>query len=393
MYKKIKRKIQSFVKSRTSIHAKVVEIKSSQPTSKGRVLLSYVIDPFLCKAGEAISHDHTHHWESYQIAETFLSLGYDVDVISYLNNCFRPSCRYDYFVAARTNFQRISQLLNPDCIKVAHLDTAHWIVNNAAAYQRMLDVKNRKGVSVSSAKLVEKNQAIEYADLATILGNQFTIDSYKYASVPIYRIPISVPQTYPWVESKNFDACRNNYMWFGSSGLVHKGLDLVLEAFAEMPEYNLTVCGPIEKDKEFSAAYHKELYETSNITTADWIDIKGKAFRDLAENTLGLVYPTCAEGGGGSVISCMHAGIVPVLSVEASVDIKDFGTLLSENSIEQIKCAIRELSSQREEFLRDSARKAWEYAREHHTQTRFTEEYAAFVKNILLAYTKKANAS
>ena len=33
--------------------------------------------------------------------------------------------------------------------------------------------------------------------------------------------------------------------------MVHKGLDLVLEAFAGMPEYHLTVCGPVAKEKDF----------------------------------------------------------------------------------------------------------------------------------------------
>jgi hypothetical protein len=31
---------------------------------------------------------------------------------------------------------------------------------------------------------------------------------------------------------------------------------LVLNIFAEMPEYNLTVCGPIQKEKDFEKVYY-----------------------------------------------------------------------------------------------------------------------------------------
>ena len=108
---------------------------------KGNVLLSYVIEPFLLKDGQEISNAHTHDWESYQIAKTFLDLGYAVDIIDYNNSHYVPQKKYAIFVSARTNFQRIADLLNPDCIKIVHLDTAHWLFNNSAAYKRCLSLK------------------------------------------------------------------------------------------------------------------------------------------------------------------------------------------------------------------------------------------------------------
>src|SRR5512139_2319660 len=163
------------------------EIISLRPAGSacGNVLLSYVIDPFLLSDTRCISNDHTHHWESYQIAQTFLKYGYAVDVISYLNRTFVPTKNYDFFVAARTNFDRIAGFLNKSCIKVAHFDTAHWLFNNQAAYSRLLSVQQRRGVTLADHKMVEPNWAIESADLATTLGNQFTVDTYRYVRKPI----------------------------------------------------------------------------------------------------------------------------------------------------------------------------------------------------------------
>jgi hypothetical protein len=242
--------------------------------NKGNVLISYVIDPFITDMSENEFNSHTRYWESLQIATTFLEMGFCVDIISHKNDSFIPKKSYQYFIGARRNFQYIARKINSDCIKIVHLTVAHWLFNNKAQYERLSAVQVKKGVAIEPGKMVEINFAIENADFATILGNEFTINTYKYANKQIYRIPISTPILYPWPEKKDFQSCRKNFLWFGSEGLIHKGLDIVLEAFVEMTDFQLTVCGPISKEKDFEKAYYKELYETKNIQTVGWIDIK-----------------------------------------------------------------------------------------------------------------------
>jgi glycosyltransferase involved in cell wall biosynthesis len=366
------------------IHSKTVSLRPDTDC-KGNVLIAYIIDPFLRKEGEPISDDHTHYWESFQMAQTFLSHGYAVDVISYENSRFVPGKHYDYFISARTHLETIAARLNSDCIKVAHLDTAHWLFNNHAAYERLYALQQRRTVTLKgSIRIVEPNQAIEVADVATVLGNQFTLDSYGYAGKPIHRIPISSPTLYPWNDTQDIEQRRSHYLWFGSSGFVHKGLDLALEAFAQTPEVSLTVCGPFQQEKGFIKAFHKELYETPNIKAVGWVDVNSPAFLDIARNCIGLVYPSCAEGGGGSAITCMHAAIIPLLSYEASVDIAGHGVLLKESSVTGIIKGIRKVSAMSSEELYRLSRGAWEYARQHHTREVFTREYDDFVSNILL---------
>ncbi len=202
---------------------------------KGDVLLSYIIEPFLLEDGEPVSNAHTHDWESLQIGKTFLNLGYAVDVIDYRDRIFVPRKNYSFFVAARTNFQRIAQLLNKDCIKILHAETSHWLFNNSAAYKRCLAVQKRKGITLQTYKMVEPNWAIEYADYVTIKGNRFTISTYSYARKPFFRTSNPACILYPLEENKNYETCKKNFLWFGSDGLVHKELDLVLEAFAGIP--------------------------------------------------------------------------------------------------------------------------------------------------------------
>jgi len=111
---------------------------------------------------------------------------------------------------------------------------------------------------------------------------------------------------YPWPEEKDFEDCRKRFIWFGGSDLAHKGLDLVLDAFAEMPEYDLAVCGPIQGEKEFERAHYQELYHTPNIHTIGWVDVSSPNFMKIMHNCIGLVYPSCSEGQCGSVVTCMQ---------------------------------------------------------------------------------------
>jgi len=372
------------INRRRQIDVVDTEVVSLKPKTQavGNVLMGFIIEPFLRPPGEPISTAHTHDWESVQMAQTFLDMGYCVDVISYRNECFVPEKKYDIFVAARTNFERIAKLVNTDCIKIVHQDTAHWVHNNHAAYARLLELKRRRGLVLNSIRLIEQNWAMEYADYVTVLGNEFTIETYKYAKKPIYRIPISSP-TYPWLEVRDIDTCRHRFLWFGSSGFVHKGLDLVLEAFAAMPEFHLTVCGPIDRDCRFKEAYHQELYKTPNIHTEGWVDTEGRRFLDIAGSCIGVVYPSCAEGGGGAAITCMHAGLIPILSYEASVDVADFGVILRQSSVEEITAEVRRVAEMSAGECRKRSRQAWEYARRYHTRETFAVGYKAVIRKII----------
>ena len=177
-------------------------------------------------------------------------------------------------------------------------------------------------------------------------------------------MPISQPFLYPYPAGKDFTAARRRFLWFGSGGLLHKGLDRVLEVFAALPDFELTVLGPIDREPEFERAFHRELYETPNIHTHGWIDVASPEFLALALRHLALVYPSCSEGQNGGAVTCMHAGLIPVLSRESGVDLApEYGIELASCSLEEIRGRVLELALRPAEELQAMSRNAWEWAR------------------------------
>jgi glycosyltransferase involved in cell wall biosynthesis len=156
-----------------------------------------------------------------------------------------------------------------------------------------------------------------------------------------------------------------------------------------MPEYHLTVCGAIQKEADFENAYYRELYQTPNINAVGWVDLSSPEFIEIANNCLGLIYPSCAEGQCGGVVTCLHAGLIPIISYESGVDVHDFGLILKNSSIAEIKDSIRKISSFSAQELKLMARKAWEFARAQHTRDRFAEVYREVIEKLIASHYDK----
>jgi glycosyltransferase involved in cell wall biosynthesis len=177
-------------------------------------------------------------------------------------------------------------------------------------------------------------------------------------------------------------------MWFASRGMVHKGLDLVLEAFAELPEYQLTVIGPVEDEPEFVNLYRRELYHTPNIRCAGWLDKGNKQFKEVLDQSVGHIFTSCSESGATGVFETMVGGVIPIVTYESSVDVEDYGIFLKDSSIEEIKEGVKMVAAMPASELKRRARKAWERVHAGNTRVKFAEAYRALIEMLLTKHGK-----
>lgn len=359
-------------------------VSLSSPTGgkRGRVLLAYIVDSFL-KSKLARVTTHTHFLEARLIAEMYLQHDFDIDVIDYRYGDFLPRREYRILVSARTHLASLAERMPSTCLKIAHLDTSHYVFNNRATYQRVWALQQRRGFSSSSVRVVEPNQAIERADVGAVLGNRrFTLPTYAYAGKPLYSLPVVTDFSLPWVERDYADA-RRRFLWLGSGGLVHKGLDVTLEAFCRLPAFELSVCGPLAKEVEFCRQYARELYQQPNVRAFGWVDVISTQFIALAQHAVAFVYPSCAEGQAGAAILALRAGLIPIVSRETGVDVDDFGLVLDDCQPQAIADAVQYLAQLPAAELRRRSRAAWEYAQAHHTPAAYRTAYGRMLAEIL----------
>ncbi|MEX1122691.1 MAG: hypothetical protein WED82_11185, partial [Balneolales bacterium] len=103
-------------------------------------------------------------------------------------------------------------------------------------------------------------------------------------------------------------------------------------------------------------------------------------FKNIVNNCVGIIYPSSAEGGGGCVITAMHAGLIPIVSYQASVDVDDsFGIMLKSNSVEAIKEEIIAISERSHGKLREMSSKAWQVARDRYTRQHYSIQFERMI--------------
>ena len=319
----------------------VVRLPAPGAKNRGTVVLSYLTE---CFQGDPARHYHSNRWECRCMARVLNEAGYAVDAVNHEHRDYTPPSDCVAIIDIHSNLEPLAQRGPKSARKILHATGAYWQFQNQAERDRLAALRDRRGVELPPRRQVPPSRAIEVADFATTTGNDFTVGTFAFAGKEFHRVPVTSTWTQDWNAKKDFATARTRFLWFGSHGLVHKGLDLVLEAFARAPELQLTVAGPVGAEPDFAALYQREL-SLPNIRVIDWIDTRSSGFADLLATHGTVIYPSCSEGGGGSVVTCLHGGLLPIVTREASVDVEDFGFLLRDVKIDTMVAAVRETAS------------------------------------------------
>ena len=302
----------------------------------GYALLSYLTDPFVEPA--AMRH-FSNRWECRQMAQTFLDLGFGVDVIDWFDRRFVPkrlslSDRYRLQLAATCSAGG-RELHEAHACHGQALDVSEFRrVATAPRIARALAV-SCSAAQASADWLRGGIGRLHYCARQPNDGRHVRLCRQTGLSDTAFlRGRISVER------QQGFSSRARRFMWLGSSGMVHKGLDLVLEAFADMPELELVVCGPASGESDFENLYRRELYDTPHLHA--WLDRC-----HIAAVRLDHRWCVCdglsvvLRGSAGSVIVGLHAGLIPIISRETGVDVQDFGVELASCTVDEIRLAAR----------------------------------------------------
>lgn len=364
---------------------KVVKLEPKRGNDlNGCVVISYLTWPFKYGINPIRMRGHTNAQEVVEMANSYLELGFRVEICDWGDRKYCPPKDAKIAIDLHSNLDRWK--LPEECLKILHATGAHWLFQNRAELERLEALRIRKGVVLHPNRLVQPSRAAEEADYIVVLGNEFTAESFDFTGKAIVRVPISSAYEFSYPQERDQEKARRKFLWIGSYGMVHKGLDLVLEAFAGMPELDLTVCGRPEKEDDFFRLYEKELKNMPNIHFQGWCDMGSPEFAEIARSHASVIYPSCSEGGAGSVIHCMHAGMVPICTRESSIDLMDFGILIKQGSVKEVQVACTKFSEMSAEDIEIRARKSYNHVRKIHTHDQFAINYRVFARQIAKKY-------
>jgi glycosyltransferase involved in cell wall biosynthesis len=221
---------------------------------------------------------------------------------------------------------------------------------------------------------------LHQADGVIGIGNEFTRHTYAdIASVSMINGTSLYDDRLEWCP-KDYEAGRQHYLYFAGGGNVHKGLDLLLEAFTGL-EQHLWIGSPI--DKKFAAVYAKELKHATNIHNLGWIQPRGRQFYQLMRLCNFCILPSCSEGQSQSVLECMNQGLIPVISHPAGIDVSNFGIWIDPCTIDRIRELVQEIASWPVERYKTMSLNAREVVRSAYSEESFSLELEKAIKTLI----------
>ena len=344
-----------------------------------RALLSYIVYPFRYR----MKNTHTNHYEAITWGKILDELGYQVDITQYDDKSIDVS-NYDVICGFGEVFFRC--IYTADCrAKMIFYSTGREnCLQNYETLKRIKNVHEKKGVWLGeSSRFVEKSYTSVSitSDAVISLGNDICADSYKKYNDNVFQLdaPIYKVLDYKYIIQNKKSDFQKHFLWFGSSGLVHKGLDLLLNYFSTRDDIFLHICGNIYYEKDFIKTYEQELFQKENINVYGFVDIKSEKFEEILKQCGFVIFPSCSEGGSPSVLTCVgNGGLIPIITKETTID-TGFDIWIENLDEEAIAKAVEKALLYSENNIKKISNQVGEYVLNKHSM----ENYYKNLKNII----------
>ncbi|CAN7690214.1 glycosyltransferase [Paenibacillus sp. LjRoot153] len=347
-----------------------------------RVLISYITDPI--SRDQNTWYTHTNIAECSQIIRCFIEMDYIIDLIHCedhkgLNSIINR--KYDVVFGLGRPFYEISKQ-NLDAKKIIYLTESHPEFSLKQETERMdyYYERNKKRLKHVRSNAYLKNDYINIADIGILIGNKFTLQTYRQFNYTkdIFTITPTGMRNRKYINGeRNYNSTKKNFLWFGSSGAIHKGLDVIVEAFREIPDCNLYIGGLHENEKRFINL------KGHNIIDLGFVNIQSDAFLELINTCSFVILPSCSEGMATSVLTCMNHGLIPIITKETGIDLIDSGFYLHDYRVEYLKDFIKDCSRLPDEIIADEHVKVYNYAKDIFNISNYSKQLKKTLQDVL----------
>jgi len=285
---------------------------------------------------------HSNYQESVAVAEIMDSLGFNVDVVNNNRETRLNLNQYDVIIGEGIPLYQ-SVVNNISGKKIYYATGSHpWQCTQASLHRLSEFAKRYGSVPLKSTRVQDYRWGVaaSCADSVICIGNEQTKQSFLdngVSKIDLIR-PSFHQASIPYTRTlDDIVTARKTALWFGSYGLLHKGLDIAIEAFRCRPEWTLHVCGYTNAEQDFLDS----LDVPGNVVIHGFLNVDSDFFSELAARCLYVILPSCSEGIATSVITAMGRGaMIPIVTKECGVDIDDFGVNINELNSDSVRASL-----------------------------------------------------
>lgn len=344
------------------------------------VLICYIIHPFFKK-----NRNHPNAIELSLIVNLFNSLGYQITVVDYRRKkifgnydlCFGFGDAFEYVI--NNNLSKKSILYSTGS------PSFYQNSNSILAYKRFLN-RDDSDKYINAAKylrLTENTWPLQLvkSDAIVTIGNKYIENLFSIYN-KVYTIPSVFFKTVDYkciIENRNYENSKRKFIWFGGKGVLHKGLDLCIEAFKYI-NAELYIVGNIDDEINI---FSGDISNFNNIKYVGFVDVNSESFRDLLLMCSFSILPSCSESMATSVITLAgNGGVIPLITKECGFDFSSDLIEISSLNLNSVKESINHALSLTESQIKNMSYGIARYANDNHTEEKFSEMLRYAVKEI-----------
>ena len=345
------------------------------------VAICYLTEPFFGKFHRDIPPRNN----IINIAGVFLDLGYQVYVLDYKKGYKKITSdqKFDVIFGFGASFKELTKYnTHPKTKKIFYYTELSEKYNSDLERRRKKELE-AKGYVIGKkslrSKIYYEDTHAKYADAILLTGANYQLQHFNHFEIPKHAI-----QPSSTLNSSNTNVTfssnrKNNFIWLGSNGGVIKGLDILIEAFSQLPNNHLFLLGLNTSDRK---TFLRKDYD--NIFDLGFHNVKSQKVKDIAEECKYVISTSFSEGSTTGVLTGMGYGCVPVVSnfSGTNIDSDTQAILINEVTVDNVVSLVSQLN--RINKVYDHAAIA-KYALESYSAQSFKSRFMDKIKEIINA--------
>jgi len=278
------------------------------------VLISYITSPFR----SANHFVHQNFVTSHIIAESFSELGYNVDVVDYLDTkSVIDFGNYAVIFGFGHSLERSFYAPNREIPRILFITGVHEDLHNRMTLRSVTDFYKRSNKWLpAEADVLPVNTyySMYNADVTIILAKGFVFENCKSRfDNRLHSLNNNIIGSFTTFQKKTKETRNSNFLFLSGGRLLKKGLSILLEVAKTRHDLNFYIVVP-HINIEFENYYRKELYESPNIFLSKSLRMDSPEMKEIVEKCSYCLAPSYADGFPGGTIEPMSAGLIPIVS-------------------------------------------------------------------------------
>lgn len=358
----------------------VLNINDDCRNDQKRALLCYLPYSFFYN-WESAYLGRTQPFEIMKIVKVFSEFGYAVDIIG-CNDLKAVEIikdrNYNVIFGFGESFFKLTNLYpNVSSILLMTENTPEFSFKQEKDRMDYFFLRHGRKLKLARSGKFYKIKHLEkkYSHVITMGETELLKDKY---SNPSFIFPTGLINARYVFSNKDHLQARHNYLWFGSTGAIHKGLDILIDVFSKRDDVILHICGLNKEEKKIL-----KFKGRSNMFDYGRIDVNSGAYLQLVNKCSYIILPSCSEGFSTSVTTGMLHGLIPVVIRNTGFNrAGDHAIFLEDYKLEYVNNKLNELSDFDPAELCNLSRKVYEFAQKNFRLEAFEDNFRTIITSL-----------